>query len=837
MAILTNKQMVGNVNILWKRSILLISLLFYLVCIKAQPEYASNADVPHEAYTKRTSLKKLIKQAHKGDIDAQFQLGHDYYWGLATKDGLRDFKTARMWLAMAAANGHGESLAYLGRIYKYGRGVKRDLAMAQSYYNQSKENGFNEAYYDLGLMLIEEGYPQKDIQKGLDYILQAAEGGSPLAQMNMSKYYLFGDYLKKDFKKSLYWAEQGLKNGSKKCYGIAGYICIEHLAADNNADQKGVEYIKKGASIGDDFSQYCLAHLYNLGICGIEKDSLKCIYWLRQSADNDNMQSQYELGNLLYEGGVSRNDSLEALKYIMKSADNGNDKAQNLLGCMYHNGYQMPADQEKAYNWFNKSASQGNMVALKNVGLYYANGWGGIKRDIYMAYKYYGEALQLGADNVDSNISKLVQKGSKDAQEKYSKGVKLYNDIVNKKVDRSSMNINLMFDLLKQSAEEGNAYAQYEVGMKYRDGIGVPKDTKEAFNWFKKAVDNGNTTAICPLAYMYYKGEATPQNHDMAFYLYHLDAMMGDKTDQFNTALYYNYGWGNIKKDINKAKEWLKKSADQGYEKAIKMLKELEESNGTIKSSDIIIDEGNETKKSNSMKRIALVVGNQKYKSNPLRNAVNDAEALKRKLSLLGFDDIRILRNATKFSLDTCVTNFAYDASKYDAAVFFYSGHGVQIDNENYLLPVDVNLDSDRYAADMCTKLSDIFNKMEKSGCPIKIVMIDACRSNPFKSQTKTKGKIRGFADISYIPDEMFISFSAMPGQLASDGLPGDKNSPYIRAILEVLGQPSLDVDQVFKKVGSLVEQYTGHNQKPHRQATLNNHEFYFNTSEIVYSK
>ena len=837
MAILTNKQMVGNVKIMRKRSILLISLLFFVICIKAQSEYASFAEVTHEAYTKRTSLKKLIKQAHKGDVDAQFQLGHDYYWGLIAEDGLRDYKSARTWLAMAAANGHSEAQTYLGRIYRYGRGVEKDLAAAETYFNQARRNGFNEVYFDLGEMLLVEEYPQKDIQKGLDYMLRAAEGGSALAISYLSSFYFYGENVPQDYKKALYWAEQGIKQNSTSCYGLAGFIYANSLVDVKDGEIKGLELFKKGASIGDYLSQYYLSKCYLRGELGVEKDSAKYVYWLRKSADEGMTFAQNELGFLLYENGNSRKDSLDALKYTKRAAEGGDPASQNLLGYMYHEGYQTSVDQKKAFEYFQKAADQGNNAALSNLGLYYADGLGGHKRDVYKAYKYYGEAIQAGSSNAISSLSHIADLGTEAAQDLYNIGTKLEIDLENGTEKRTPENLSQLFNCYKQSAEAGNSLAQYEVGLAYSKGIGVSEDQKEAFQWYKKAVDNGNHNAICNLAYHYNTGSGTALDHDKAYELYYLDAMMGDMTDQYNLALYYYHGWGNVKKDLNQARHWFMQSADQGYEKAKKMLANIENSEDD-QVKDVSTTDKEEAKQSIRQRRIALIVGNQSYKSKPLRNVLNDANALRRKLSLLGFDDVRILCDATRLSMDTCITNFSRDASQYDVALFFYSGHGIQINNENYLLPIDINMKSDEYAGDMCTKLSDIFNKMEKSRCPIKIAIIDACRDNPFENAQTSKGSgsAGGLADVTHAPDGMYIAFSTLPGQTASDGKSGDKNSPFARALLELMGQPGLEINQIFNRVGSLVRQYTGHNQMPHRQSTLTT-DFYFNEAEKVYSK
>lgn len=207
-------------------------------------------------------------------------------------------------------------------------------------------------------------------------------------------------------------------------------------------------------------------------------------------------------------------------------------------------------------------------------------------------------------------------------------------------------------------------------------------------------------------------------------------------------------------------------------------------------------------------KRVALVVGNSRYQRGPLPNAVNDARDVAATLRPLGFDVILVL-DADLRTMEEAVDRFSRKANGA-AALFFYAGHGLQVDGENYLVPIGARIDDEgdvRYEAVSAGRVLDNLRYAESS---LNIVVLDACRDNPvarsFRSST------RGLAQIN-APRGSIIAFSTAPGNVAADGK--GRNSPYASAFMRYASDPDLSVEAFFKEVAKDVANQTGGKQRP----------------------
>ena len=222
--------------------------------------------------------------------------------------------------------------------------------------------------------------------------------------------------------------------------------------------------------------------------------------------------------------------------------------------------------------------------------------------------------------------------------------------------------------------------------------------------------------------------------------------------------------------------------------------------------------------------RIALVVGNGGYSSGPLPNAVKDARLIASALSAAGF------RTETALDVDhrdfkRAVRRFADQlrAAGPDAvAAFYYAGHGVQVNGRNFLIPVNTPL---RSASDVEYETVDaqwILDMIGESGAPLSIIMLDACRNNPFPSVSRSAGK--GLARMD-APRGAILSYATAPGAVAYDGKHG--NSPYARALSQTIARPGLKVEDTFKSVRRSVLAETDGRQTPWESSSLLG-DFYF---------
>jgi tetratricopeptide (TPR) repeat protein len=209
-------------------------------------------------------------------------------------------------------------------------------------------------------------------------------------------------------------------------------------------------------------------------------------------------------------------------------------------------------------------------------------------------------------------------------------------------------------------------------------------------------------------------------------------------------------------------------------------------------------------------KRVALIVGNNTYQAAPLKNAVNDARLMDQALKNAGFRTI-LLENATQSGLEDAVADLLKQLGPDDTALFFYAGHGVQIENANFLVPVDFTAASSVIQAKfrffpMAQLLDELKNRPKRS-----IVILDACRSNPVAQAHSLEA---GLAQPQNAGKETYIAYSTGPGQVAADN-PNGRNSWFTEALADLINQPGLTLDEVFNRVRSRVSSETESRQVP----------------------
>jgi len=219
--------------------------------------------------------------------------------------------------------------------------------------------------------------------------------------------------------------------------------------------------------------------------------------------------------------------------------------------------------------------------------------------------------------------------------------------------------------------------------------------------------------------------------------------------------------------------------------------------------------------------RLALVVGNAKYEAVPaLDNPSNDAADLAQALRAIGFEVIE-QRDATRETMAKAVRDFSERLRGADVALFFYAGHGLQMNGENYLLPVDARIEN---AADVrfnTINLSDIQQEMEGSR-RANIIILDACRNNPFAEKLSRGGRgvtTRGLGRVDASGEGSLIVYSTQPNNVALDG--AGRNSPFTAALIKHVGTPGLEVRQMISKVRGDVLQSTDHRQTPWDSSSL----------------
>jgi hypothetical protein len=218
--------------------------------------------------------------------------------------------------------------------------------------------------------------------------------------------------------------------------------------------------------------------------------------------------------------------------------------------------------------------------------------------------------------------------------------------------------------------------------------------------------------------------------------------------------------------------------------------------------------------------RLALVIGQSAYKSVPaLPNPANDAKAMSKLLSDSGFQVVSA-SDLTQNELRAKVGEFASEVAAKGAdtvALVFYAGHGLQVDGENFLSPVDVDPKREADIAVQAVRLNDILNTLNSVPTRMRIVLLDACRNNPFPT-LKTAGGGLALIDAKTGVPGTFVSFSTSPGAEAEDG--NGANSPYTTALLTAAKDPA-PIEETFKRVRVAVNKVTDGRQTPWDSSSL----------------
>jgi uncharacterized caspase-like protein len=219
--------------------------------------------------------------------------------------------------------------------------------------------------------------------------------------------------------------------------------------------------------------------------------------------------------------------------------------------------------------------------------------------------------------------------------------------------------------------------------------------------------------------------------------------------------------------------------------------------------------------------RVALVIGNATYRDSPLINPVNDARALSTALRAAGFEVIE-LHNQNAAAMRRAIREFGEKLRGRDAGLFYFAGHGVQVRGRNFLVPVDADIKYEDEIEDQSVEIGLVLSKMESAKARVNLVVLDACRNNPFARSSRSGQN--GLAAME-APLGTLIAYATSPGQVASDGM--GANGLYTSYLVREMGEPGLKVEDVFKRVRASVRVASAGRQIPWENTSLEG-DFYF---------
>jgi uncharacterized caspase-like protein len=233
------------------------------------------------------------------------------------------------------------------------------------------------------------------------------------------------------------------------------------------------------------------------------------------------------------------------------------------------------------------------------------------------------------------------------------------------------------------------------------------------------------------------------------------------------------------------------------------------------------------TSAAHAEKRVALVIGNAAYRNvTPLLNPRNDADAIAASLARLNFSVNKVI-DGTFDDMRRALVQFGREAVGADMAVIYYSGHGMEIGGENWLIPIDAELQSDRDAESEAIPPKSAMYQVA-NGSSLGLVILDACRNNPFAAKMQRSARYRSI-DRGLVrvepTDNVLVAYAAREGTVASDG--DGKHSPFTAALLNNLERPGLEINFLFRNVRDEVLAATKREQQPFVYGSLSRQAIY----------
>jgi TPR repeat protein len=391
-----------------------------------------------------------------------------------------------------------------------------------------------------------------DLQKGLeahskgDYatVLREwtplAKQGNVRAQFNLGVMYAKGDGVPQDDKTAVKWFRLAAEQGNADAQVNLGWMYFEGKGVPKYY-KTAVKWYRLAAEQGDARAQFYLGLMYSKGQ-GVSQDYKTAAKWFRKSAEQGFAEARNILGWMHHKGlGVPQNKVFARIWYGL-AAGQGNADAEYNLGLLYAKGDGVPQDDKTAVVYFRLAAEQGIARAQRDLGLMYFEGKG-VPQDNVYAHMWYDVAASSG----DKNVTELAVKNRDDAAKRMTEAeISKANELARRCIENRYKNCEqsglqkglTAFESGDYStalsewtplAEQGNADAQFYLGLMYENGTGVPKDYKTAVKWFRLAAEQGNAYAQFNLGLMYFEGKGVPQDNVYAHMWYDVAASSGDK--------------------------------------------------------------------------------------------------------------------------------------------------------------------------------------------------------------------------------------------------------------------------------------------------------------------
>ena len=486
------------------------------MALTAAKHYWVNQDSPS---LMPAAAEFLLKQAEQRNPTAMFHLGRWHRLGYQTK-WLEHHE--KHWYEQGMKLGDGRCITYLALLL-----ASTDKNTAVDLLKLAIDQGYAPAYcyladhepehhlqhlrsaaeskdpfsmYCLGFHLMER-VPESDKQQSLEWIRQAALAGDTGACLYMGLMFLYGNHgADKNLSTAFDWLTWGAKNGSAKCMGAMGRELL-HRGGDESTT--GQDWLFKAGMLGDEVAQGTLG-FHQVWRGTTPEEQAEGIDWLRASANQDNANSIYHLGEALHRGkGVAQDDS-EAAHWYAKGVKLNHSDSQAALGFLYLTGRGVPEDEAKAHDLFQLSSLQGDPWGTYMLGQTYANGYG-VKQDFAAALECYAKGAEMEEPSATFRLGRAHLLG-----------------------EGTPKNKGTAVRWLRKAARLGNRDAHVFLGLMLVYGDGVEENPAQAIPWFRTAAAQNDPRAYRELGYLYAAGKGVEQDMAEAQRLMAMAASLND---------------------------------------------------------------------------------------------------------------------------------------------------------------------------------------------------------------------------------------------------------------------------------------------------------------------
>lgn len=371
---------------------------------------------------------------------------------------------------------------------------------------------------------------------------------------------------------------------------VRGFFLLGGLFSQDEYTEKSTEvsftWFLKAAERGHAAAQLILGGIYRDGD-GVTPDAAQALIWLLLSAEQGNAEAQYEVGLLYTKGDGIEKDYVEAVRWLGRAAQQGHADAQYHLGMKYAEGEGTTKDEASAVHWFSAAADQGSAEAQYMLGVMYADGRG-IDEDEAEAVRWLSKATDAGHGL--AKLRKGAQEGDADAQYRlgmhYSQNereqLRWLKRAAAQGLTEAQISLAEIYATAKDefaasewyrhAAEQGHSTAQYELAMRYAEGRGVRVDVAQAVHWYRMAAQQDIANAQYQLGVLYANGNGVQRDDAEAVRWYRKAAERGHDDSQYSLGKMYAEGRG-VEPNEAEAARWYQQAADQGHALALRWLR------------------------------------------------------------------------------------------------------------------------------------------------------------------------------------------------------------------------------------------------------------------------